>query len=46
MNFLNQILQRPENERPFLLLVSGYPADEARVPSITKKSLSEIATFL
>jgi iodotyrosine deiodinase len=46
MNFLNQILQRPENERPFLLLVSGYPADEAQVPSITKKSLSEIATFL
>jgi iodotyrosine deiodinase len=46
MNFLNQILQRPENERPFLLLVTGYPAAEALVPSITKKPLSEIATFL
>jgi iodotyrosine deiodinase len=46
MNFLNQILQRPENERPFLLLVTGYPAAEALVPLITKKSLSEIATFL
>jgi iodotyrosine deiodinase len=46
MNFLNQILHRPENERPFLLLVTGYPAAEARVPLITKKPLSEIATFL
>jgi iodotyrosine deiodinase len=46
MNFLNQILQRPENERPFLLLVTGHPAAEARVPSITKKPLSEMATFL
>jgi iodotyrosine deiodinase len=46
MNFLNQILQRPDNERPFLLLVTGYPASEARVPVISKKTLSEIATFL
>ena len=46
MNFLNQILHRPENERPFLLLVTGYPAADARVPVITKKPLSEIATFL
>lgn len=46
MNFLNQILQRPENERPFLLLVTGYPAADARVPVITKKPLLEIATFL
>jgi iodotyrosine deiodinase len=46
MNFLNQILQRPDNERPFLLLVTGYPAAEASVPVITKKPLSEIATFL
>ncbi len=46
MDFLNQILQRPENERPFLLLVTGHPAAEARVPLISKKPLSEIATFL
>jgi iodotyrosine deiodinase len=46
MGFLNEILGRPSNERPFLLLVVGYPAKEARVPSISKKPLEEIATFL
>ena len=45
MNFLNEILGRPSNERPFLLLVTGYPAGDARVPAITKKPLEEIATF-
>ena len=45
MNFLNEILGRPANERPFLLLVTGYPAEDARVPAITKKPLGEIATF-
>jgi nitroreductase len=46
MGFLNQILDRPNNERPFLILVAGYPAEEAQVPEITKKPLAEIATFL
>lgn len=46
MGFLNEILERPENERPFLVVVAGYPADNAVVPKITKKSLAEIATFL
>ena len=46
MNFLNKILDRPLNERPFLLLVTGFPADDAVVPLTTKKSLEEIATFL
>ena len=46
MNFLNEILDRPKNERPYLLLVVGYPADDATVPAITKKPLDEIATFL
>jgi len=46
MGFLNKILQRPDNERPFLLLVVGYPAHEARVPNIGKKTLDEIATFI
>jgi len=45
MGFLNQILERPTNERPFLLLVVGYPAAGARVPVITKRELHEIATF-
>jgi iodotyrosine deiodinase len=46
MNFLNQILQRPENESPFLLLVAGYPAEGAQVPDIPKKSLQEFTTFI
>ena len=46
MGFLNDILGRPANERPFLLLVAGYPAEDATVPVISKKSLEEIATFL
>jgi nitroreductase len=46
MGFLNALLGRPENERPFLLLVVGYPAEGARVPDISKKPLEEIATFL
>ena len=46
MGFLNQILQRPENERPFLLLVVGYPASNTTVPIITKKTIDEIALFL
>ncbi len=45
MGFLNEILDRPENERPFLLLVVGYPAEGVKVPDISKKPLEEIATF-
>jgi nitroreductase len=45
MGFLNDILGRPNTERPFLLLVVGYPADDARVPTITKKPLAEFASF-
>lgn len=45
MNFLNEILGRPNNERPFLLLVVGYPDKDAKVPDIKKKKLSEIITF-
>ena len=44
MGFLNEILDRPDNERPFLLLVVGHPAEGARVPRITKKPLDEILT--
>ena len=46
MKFLNEILGRPSNERPFLLLVTGYPADGARVPDIGRKSLAEFASFV
>ena len=46
MRFLNRILDRPENERPFLVLVVGYPAEDASVPDISKKGLDEIATFV
>lgn len=46
MGFLNEILDRPDNERPFLLLVVGYPLEDVKVPDITKKSLNEIASFI
>ncbi len=46
MEFLNAVLKRPKNERPFLVLVTGYPAEGALVPKIRKKPLHEIATFL
>jgi nitroreductase len=46
MKFLNEILERPKTERPFLLLVTGYPADDAEVPDIQRKSLDEFASFI
>jgi len=46
MGFLNAILNRPSDEKPFLLLVTGFPAEDAQVPAITKKPLKEIVTFL
>ncbi len=45
MAFLNRILQRPENERPFLLLVTGLPSADCVVPDVGKKTLDEIVTF-
>jgi iodotyrosine deiodinase len=46
MKFLNQILGRPEREKPTMILVVGYATPGARVPDITRKPLSEIASFL
>jgi len=46
MGFLNSILHIPPDEKPFLILVVGYPAEDAQVPNIQKKSLEEIATFI
>ncbi|MDX1623964.1 MAG: nitroreductase family protein [Gemmatimonadota bacterium] len=46
MGFLNEILDRPDNERPFLLLVVGHPAEGVEVPDIERKPLDEIAVFV
>lgn len=45
MNFLQKILNRPENERPYLLVPVGYPADDAAVPDLSRKHLEEVAVF-
>ena len=46
MKFLNRILKRPSGERPFLLLVTGFPAEGATVPDIERKSLEEFVSFV
>ena len=45
MRFLSEILNRPDNERPFLLLPVGYAKDPVYVPDLKRKSLNEIAEF-
>ncbi len=45
MNFLQKILNRPDNERPFLLLPVGYPTADAEVPDLERKDLSEVTVF-
>jgi nitroreductase len=45
MDFLNDILKRPSNEKPYLILVVGYPDENAKVPDIKKKKLEEISDF-
>ena len=45
MGFLNEICQRPDNEKPYLLVVAGYPAENCKVPDISRKSFSEIASL-
>jgi iodotyrosine deiodinase len=45
MRFLNDLLERPTNERAYMILVAGYPEDGAQVPDITKKPLEEISSF-
>jgi iodotyrosine deiodinase len=46
MGFLSEILHRPPNEKPYLLLPVGFPAEDAQVPNIAKKPLSETAIFV
>ncbi|MCB9081775.1 MAG: nitroreductase family protein [Lewinellaceae bacterium] len=45
MNFLQKILERPDNERPYLLIPVGYPAEGAQVPNIQRKPLADIAVY-
>lgn len=45
MGFLNELLDRPHNERAVMMVVAGYPEDEVRVPDIQRKPLTSIATF-
>jgi iodotyrosine deiodinase len=42
MNFLEKILERPANEKAYLLIPVGYPSENARVPDITRKNLENI----
>jgi nitroreductase len=44
MGFLSEILQRPRNERAYVVVPVGYPADDAQVPVIGKRSLDEVMT--
>jgi iodotyrosine deiodinase len=46
MGLLNELLDRPKHEHPFLIMVVGYPAEDATVPAITKKVLQDIATSI
>ena len=45
MKFLNAIFDRPVSEKPLMLVVTGYPCEGAKVPSITRKSLEQISSF-
>ena len=45
MGFLNEILDRPENERPFIVIPVGYPAADATVPQLEKKRLEDVVEY-
>ena len=46
MNFLSRILQRPDNERPYMIIVAGFPAENTSVPALEKFPLEQIAEFI
>lgn len=46
MGFLNEICGRPANEKPYVLLVAGYPAEDCKVPVITKKKLEDVSVWI
>ena len=45
MNFLQKVLNRPENERPFLLVPVGYPAAEVKVPDLERKGAEDVVVY-
>jgi nitroreductase len=45
MNFIAKALNRPENEKPFLLLPVGYPAENCEVPDLKRKDFEDIAIY-
>lgn len=45
MNFLSKVLNRPENEKPFLLIPVGYPAEECWVPELKRKTIEKISAW-
>jgi len=45
MGFLSEILERPKNERPYILFPIGYPASDATVPNLQRKPLEKIAVW-
>ena len=45
MNFLQKILNRPENERAFLLIPIGYPAEAIKVPNIERKTADDVIVY-
>ena len=45
MNFLRELLGRPDHEHAMLLMPIGYPADDAQVPNLTRKPLDEVSSF-
>lgn len=45
MNFISKALNRPENERPFLLIPVGHPSENAEVPDLTRKSIEEVIQY-
>jgi len=46
MGFLSEVLDRPSNERPYLLIALGYPAPSCEVPDLRRKRLEEILVVL
>jgi iodotyrosine deiodinase len=46
MGFLSRVLDRPKNERPFVLMPVGYPAEDCLVPDLARKPLDEVAVFI
>ncbi len=46
MGFLKRILKRPDNERPVMIVVTGYPAEEVTLPDLSRKNIDDISTYI